>query len=296
MVSSEQVFRGTLRQLESGLTVQLVAETQLRMFDLIEPAQNALHVMNEFDFSQAPVTSKGEVVGVVDRDVPSTGQTVADWMQPLTSSMMMSAQTNLRDSIRILARSSRRYRLILSDAGVSGILTRSDLQKLPVRLLAFSYVTHLESVLAETIERRSTGDDWVQYLESWDKSLGDLAASAASAGIGSEAIRRLRSNQTRNEKFDIVPSLLEVTEFPQKWYVVCRMMNLGEEFASELAGIQRHLRNSVAHSRNYVASNSHLEQLDRRLGLCEKWIDFLSNASNLPHVVPAAASPHSSAH
>ncbi len=47
---------------------------------------------------------------------------------------------------------------------LNGIVTRSDLLKLPVRLLAFARVTHLELILANLISAHYPDDSWLPHL------------------------------------------------------------------------------------------------------------------------------------
>ncbi|MCA9833505.1 MAG: CBS domain-containing protein [Thermomicrobiales bacterium] len=278
MQASELMFSTTLKQLESSLSVQLVAGNHLRVFETDESSSSAFSEMNEMDFSQAPVSSDGQVVGVIDREDTDRGALVAHWMKPLSASHLISSQTSLREVIRILASDKRRYRLILTGSDVTGIVTRSDLQKLPVRLLAFSYVTHLETLFTELILSESSADEWVDYLRDFDSSLGGFAQNMLGPLIGTKAVEDLYKKQQNFAHKDVVPPLVEVLEFSQKWYVVCRALDFGEKFAADMAGIQRYLRNPVAHSRNYVSSDLQLEQLNRRLEICEEWIEVLTDS------------------
>jgi len=62
----------------------------------------------------------------------------------------------------------QRYRLLLSDLRVSGMVTLSDLQKLPVYSLLFSLVIAVEMLVMEWI-RAGCGPDedcWLQYLDN----------------------------------------------------------------------------------------------------------------------------------
>lgn len=75
---------------------------------------------------------------------------------------------------------------------------------------------------------------------------------------------------------------MELTLFSQKWYMAYQVFNLGAQFASEMAGIQKFLRNPVAHGRNYVADDFQLEQLERRLAVIERWIEEFAGRANAP--------------
>lgn len=277
----DDLFQRTLGQLASGLTADLIAETELQKFEVSQSVSIVRDVMRKHDFSQAPATRAGEVVGVVDINRKFTGETVEGWMTPLSVSTVISSHTSLREVIRLLAQSENRYRLLIGTNGIAGMVTRSDLDKLPVRLLLFSYVTHLESVLAEVIGKRASGDDWLELLDEWDSSLGELATGQGSSAVGTKAINALRGQQAKYASDDIVPSLIEVTTFPQKWIVVCKLLNLGEPFATDMARVQKDLRNKVAHTKSLVASDVHLQDLNGLLSLCDHWIEDLTRLGDL---------------
>lgn len=277
MLAGESMFRQTLRQLESGLTVELVAEGNLRQFDHLERVDHARFIMSEHDFSQAPVTRDNEIVGVIDIDDSPAGVVVGEWMRPLAQSAVVSSQTSLREIIKMLAGDQRRYRLVVDANGSWGIVTRSDLQKLPVRLLLFTYVTHLEALMAKVVNENLVEEQWLALLEDVIPELPDQARQALDRNVGSNAIKRLHEAQNSLRKRDSTPTLLELTQFSQKWYIVYRALSLGSQFASEMTGVQWYLRNLVAHNRGYVSDDFQLEQLERRLSICEKWIEYFTD-------------------
>jgi hypothetical protein len=75
----------------------------------------------------------------------------------------------------------QRFRLLLSDRSVSGMVTLSDVQKLPVYSVLFSLLNAVEMVLMDWIRNacRANKDHWLQYLSktqqraiehNWDKA------------------------------------------------------------------------------------------------------------------------------
>jgi hypothetical protein len=58
-------------------------------------------------------------------------------------------------------------RLVLSGMKLDGIVTLSDLQKLPVRPSIFLLITHLELLMATTLRSKFNDDgDWLHLLSS----------------------------------------------------------------------------------------------------------------------------------
>lgn len=194
-VSSDTIFRETLRQMESSFTVSLVATFDLKAFEYDQSISHARDLMRRYDFSQAPVTRGGEIVGVVDDAVTPVGNRVGDWMQPLGGKVIIAGQSNLRSLVRQLANGTTRYRLVARDEGVTGIVTRSDLQKLPVRLLTYTYLAHLESLMADAIESRVSEEQWFNLLSNTTISLPQSARDALGPNIGRGAVDSLKSDQ-----------------------------------------------------------------------------------------------------
>ena len=78
------------------------------------------------------------------------------------------------------------YRLVVRETEISGIVTRSDLLKLPVRVLAFAMITHLERVLAEVILEACGPNNelWMKYLNQTRRDrISEKQAKLKSGGI-----------------------------------------------------------------------------------------------------------------
>lgn len=275
MTSPDEIFRDTLRQLETGFTVSMIATGQAMAFDCDQLLADALATMNERDYSQVVVTSSGAVVGVLE-DVccpdRMDGLRLADRMMPLDGNMLVSAGSGLRALVQMLANDDRRYRLVVGMNGGLGIVTRSDLQKLPVRLLLFTYLTHLESMLAAVIEEEAPDESWTELLARKPAGLSDRAKEALGGSVGSKAVEKLREERDKYERGGDKPYFIELTQFSQKWYVVHQLCDLGEQFVEDMVDLQWYLRNMVMHSRNYVPDDVRLTELEDRVSRTQFWI------------------------
>lgn len=78
-------------------------------------------------------------------------------MVPLDGSLLVTAEEPLTRFVPLLRR--RPYRLVLLGTEIAGIVTRSDIIKPPVRLLAFTLVSHLEVAMTELIRARYPTDE-----------------------------------------------------------------------------------------------------------------------------------------
>lgn len=139
-------------------------------------------------------------------------------------------------------------------------MTSSDVHKLPVRLLAFALVTHLEMTMTAVITRDSTNDDWMGLLN--EKRRAKVA---------------IKFQELRTENFD--PPLIEVTDFCDKRDVLLKRGILSvpskAKAKKDFERIEA-LRNSVAHAAAYAQSEEQLAEFVDLLLLTETWIGRLS--------------------
>jgi len=74
---------------------------------------------------------------------------------------LLSSDTPIRDLIRLLSRSKDHFFLVLAKNRIKGIVTRSDLEALPVRVFLDTIIAHLEGMLAEAIRQEHPDEkDW----------------------------------------------------------------------------------------------------------------------------------------
>src|SRR5439155_16204434 len=113
------------------------------------------------------------------------------------------------------------------------LVTRSDLLKLPVRLIVFALITHLEQVMADLIAGQWEGDDWFSQL---------------SPGRQNKINAKLAHLRSRKMN----PPLLELTEFADK-RDLCKKLVPGNksDFSDELDSL-RDLRDQLAHAATFV--------------------------------------------
>lgn len=102
----------------------------------------------------------GSVVRFVDRDELSTG-IVAMYAHSITPAMLIPNSSSVLNLFKVLG--TRDYAFVLTSDGVTGIVTRADLEKPPVRLLLFGYTQLFESHL-QTLIADATEDELVRRL------------------------------------------------------------------------------------------------------------------------------------
>jgi hypothetical protein len=202
-------FERTIAGLEESLRVSHVATSPLRASF---PGQTALSVRawaREDAINNVPVRFDGEVIGVVENILgdlsPETGATpppddgtrIEQAMRRLAGDMLIEGAQPLAVLIDELLRPPH-YRLVLVGGRLEAIVTPSDLGKLPMRVLVYTQIAHLEATMTDAIRRA--------YATEED------AISALDEGSQAQVYGSLGGMHAKN----LDPSLLEVASLKQK--------------------------------------------------------------------------------
>lgn len=172
-------------------------------------------------------------------------------MRSIDDSILVSAEEPLPRFLPTLEASP--YRLVVNGVEIKGIVTLSDVAKLPVRLMAFTLVTHLEMILAETIRKGFSNDaDWLALLHPKQRKTIEG-----------------RLKRRRKENLHLFP--LEVSDLGHKITVVGKLRGK-THFEEHLKPIVE-LRNSLDHASDFVEACRGVKCFLERLRLVEQWID-----------------------
>lgn len=226
-------------------------------FDDWTPAPDVRAVMEERRFEVVGVRHKGVIAGYVKRDELGDGK-CGDSLRPFDQSEVVSEAACFPTIVGML---SERPRLFLTSFGqVGGIVSRSDLQKPPVRMWLFGMVTIVEMGFMRLIESRFPGDAWHEHLSQ---------ARLEKAKVLLEERRR------RNQELGLIDCL----QFSDKGRIVVRDEALRNQvgFASRRSGEEsikgiEALRNNLAHSQDIITCDWDTivglsENLDRVLAI-----------------------------
>lgn len=210
------------------------------------------------DFDQFPVKQGDETVGILLREGKHEGRTVGEAMQPLREGLIVSADMPIADLIPELK--ENHYRLVLRGGRIDGLVTQSDLLKLPVRLVVFALITHLEQVMASVITARWPDDSWFAELNEGRQS-------------------KINDKEFELRRRGMNPPKIELTEFSDK-QDLCKKLFDGNKpkFKAELKSL-RELRDQLAHAATFV------DRSDGKTGVvafvekfesATRWIDELT--------------------
>ena len=153
------------RLFEQSITVRDIAEP-LASFDRDYPAERARDFMASRGFDVVGVRREGSIEGYILQEDLTTG-TVGDHLRELEDADIMRESDPLLRALESLK--TRRWTFIRFLGDPSGIVTRGDLQKAPMRMWLFGLISILEMQMLRCIRAVEDSDDWWSTLLSDDR-------------------------------------------------------------------------------------------------------------------------------
>jgi hypothetical protein len=239
-----------------------IFDVRLTASDIAEPlesfaqdleASSVREVMDAKDFDVAGVRKNGRVSGYVEKPDLSHGR-VSESAKSFDVSVLVTESTGL---FKLLSRLRDVPQLFVLDSHqVGSIVTRSDLQKAPVRLFLFGMITLIEMHFLRMIRDQCENDSWKSKARDYVD----------------EAERVFLSRRNRNQAID----LAECLTFTGKVTVVtntrqlCRRLGFDSKESAQ-ASLERlvDLRNALAHGQDIL------------LGLWPEIIDIVEDAERI---------------
>ncbi|OUT55014.1 MAG: hypothetical protein CBB71_20950 [Rhodopirellula sp. TMED11] len=239
MTLSSSTVKSLRRVFQQAFVVHDIAES-LVSFDANTPAQDVLQLMHAQRLEIVGLRIDGRMRGYIERAELADG-TCADYMQPFVDEIVILDSSPIPE---VVLRLRQRRRLFVSVLGqVGGIVSRSDLQKPPVRMWLFGMVTLIEMRFNHLIERCCDEESWKEYL---------------SAGRIQKAEQLLEERKRRSQEL----TLADCLQFSDKAQIVARQTELRKmtrfESRNQLekaAKMLEKLRNNLAHSQDIISSD-----------------------------------------
>jgi predicted transcriptional regulator len=125
-------FAVRLHSFPTGLRVVHIAALQLVTCEINQGIKEVLEDPKLIGFDYVPVLSRKRIFGIVERKRAGNVGTVKENMRALDDSLLVSADEPLTSFVSCLRTDP--FRLVVKGTEIKGIVTRSDLIKLPVRL------------------------------------------------------------------------------------------------------------------------------------------------------------------
>lgn len=233
--------------LHAGLTVSMISTKRA---DFVccgkEDRLGAVVAGNTEKFDYMPVQDSGDgdghIVGVVRLaeyyETPAPEMQVREAYEPLREGHLIGSDASILSFVR--EADARPFRLLVSERGIVGLVSLSDLQNLPVRAALFGLVTGLEMAMTDTIRLYDPdGSKWRTCISGPRQIALDSRIDAARKTSG------------------IINELL-FTEFCDKRDIIRKLVFAGDprrnEFEGKLKAIEK-LRNDLAHANHYADTN-----------------------------------------
>ncbi len=228
----------------------------LASFDAGTSSMEVRAVMARRAYKVAGIRKDGTICGYVRQEELAEGA-CGDKLHPFEEGDVVADSAGFPE---LVMRLNDRQRLFVNVLGqIGGIVTRTDLQKPPVRMWLFGMITIIEMGLTRLIEGAYPDGSWRECL---------------SEGRLQKAETLLQERKRRHQDVD----LLDCLQFSDRGQIVLRNENLRQQtgFASKSQGQQtvkelEALRNNLAHSQDIIACDWEIivkltEFLNRQLG------------------------------
>jgi hypothetical protein len=244
--SGEVGSSGVFETVHSGLTIQLIETSRDDLMTCkTEDAASLVIAQNTAQYDFIPVTAdlgtgRDQIVGLFHaakfRDGPIPDGCIEDHLTKLSEEHLIGADTSILDFVTDA--DTRPCRLVVAGPLVSGLVSLSDLQKLPVRAALFALITGFEITMAEAIRGKFVEDeDWMVCLNDGRKD-------------------KIKEEIAKSKNDDGFVDALLFTQFCDKKEILIKSFQFGPgktQLRRQLEQIQK-LRDGVVHANEYAAT------------------------------------------
>lgn len=268
-MSSLKNSYSSLRYLfENDLTVNHIAE-EITAISITDSIDQAKYIMREKGFDILGIKENGSIIGYVRKDDLNEGSTLGTVTRTFQTGEIVSETTSLIETLFLLKETERIF--VLEGNNIDKLVTRADIQKVPVRLLLFGLVSLLEMNFLKIIRTYLPNNSWEKYLSESRLKKAEVLFED-----------RKRKNQEIDlcdclqfcDKREIILSdkgLFSLFEFGSK--------NKGKEILRELEDLRDHIAHAqdLMNSFGFEKLISLVEKMEILLGKCE---NILSRDAN----------------
>ncbi|MFB3431815.1 MAG: CBS domain-containing protein [Phycisphaerales bacterium] len=256
-----QDFLRIMDILEEGITVEMIMTEPAHCVDPDKPVSSVLEDPELSGFDCFPVRAQAEngnlsIIGAVFRsDDRQPNLPAKEAMRPLHQVPLVGSRDSVDRLIRLMHERKEYYFLVLHESRVSGIVTRSDLDRLPVRLLLISRIVHAEQIMTMILNRcAETRSDWFAQL----------------SGGRQKAVRGV---QDRNRASGDDLELIECLYLCDKLTLLDRLAGL-REVKQSLSSMEK-LRNRLMHAREADDDDESLAKMIERAVKIDQAIELM---------------------
>jgi hypothetical protein len=236
---SQSSLQSLRRVFLTGFSVHDITEP-LVSFDQSVPAEEVRLFMEPRKLEVVCIRGDGLVIGYVQRSSLGAGL-CSEFLCRFGEKQVIATDTPLADVVLGLRDYPRLFVNVFGQVG--GIVTRTDLQKPPVRMWLFGMITLIEMRMTRMLEQFESSGDWQQYL---------------SDGRVAKAEALLVERQRRNQSLELIDCL----QFSDKCQIIARDKDLrawtrfdSRRQVEEAGKKLERLRNNLAHAQDIIATD-----------------------------------------
>ncbi|MGA2859064.1 MAG: CBS domain-containing protein [Candidatus Sulfotelmatobacter sp.] len=238
----------SLAGLNEGLRVRHIAAFPLLTCSAADDLREVLSRRDLDGIDQIPITDGGRIVALWEH--------TREWRRrPLDDSVLVSADAPLWHFIHTVH--EQPYRLVVEQTGITGIVTWSDLLKVPVLVLAFSLMVELELAMNRRILEQYTDDTWVELLDRDER-------------------QKIRGRRRKLERENLTLPMIELADLWHKAKLLRGTLGADRDFEAELGKVVK-LRNDVDHVKDIVRSDADLKGFVEHLETAEAWLNLVKS-------------------
>jgi hypothetical protein len=224
---------------EKGIKAGCVTEP-ICSFDESTTAQSVKKILDENHYDLVGVRTNGIINGYACRSDLAEGQ-ISKYFNKFDSRDILPDTISIPEVLEVLNNSNHVF--ISSFGMVSGIITRGDLQKMPIRMWLFSLISLIEMQMLRIIRERFPDKSWVKLI---------------SPGRKEKAEKYFIDLKNKNEEIDPVDCL----QFCDKYTIISKTEDILEklqygkkkkEFCTLLKELEE-LRNNLAHAQDIITA------------------------------------------
>jgi predicted transcriptional regulator len=257
MTTNAKDFTKTLKELNTGISIRQITTYALAACSETDSVEEVMRQPDFDGFDFIPVkNAQGRIISIIERIQRDQQEDLHESrIFPIDVSMLVSPDAPIDSLFRCL--SDSKFKLVFGEEGIEGIVTKSDLLKLPVRIFVFSHITYFESLMGKVIGERIgySFDNWQKYLSENRKEL-------------------FNTKLVNLKKHNLDPSSIEVLDFCDKREILKKHFEFGTEFRKDLEKIEQ-LRNLIAHSGTYIKNEADVVSLLNTMELLKATINQL---------------------
>jgi CBS domain-containing protein len=145
---------------EKGIKVSHITEP-FCSFDESAIATDVKRFLDEKQYDVVGVRTNGIINGYAYSSDLAKGQ-IIKYLKKFDQRELLSDTASITEALKMMTNSNHIF--VLSFGSVAGIITRGDLQKIPIRMWLFSLISLIEMQMLRIIRKRYPGKSWEELI------------------------------------------------------------------------------------------------------------------------------------